>query len=213
MRVVLVCLFVFAGILAAVILLGPLVDHGHSSSLLKGTFLGLGFGLFVVAMAIVALVLLKWYPLPKGRTETTEEYVLRLRDADLLVGTDYRATRAFTIAPFEDVGYRFILELDNGSVLNLCGQYLEDFYDADGTEAWERFPCTEFTILRHRTEGGVIDIECHGQQISTDADLKGKRQRDLDQLPKDGELFSGMTYDELLAAARDAEDDSEYQFL
>ena len=78
------------------------------------------------------------------------------RDAILIVDTPFQATRAFGVEDYGDEGSHYFLELADGSgILALCGQYLyayEPITDDPELNQPRRFPCTSFTVRRHRTE-------------------------------------------------------------
>ena len=88
------------------------------------------------------------------RRISAEKRAVRLRkleDDGLLIHQPFRARRAFQVDEFEDEGSHYFIELDDGAVLFLTGQYLYD-YDprrnrTSGT-GLRSFPSTEFTIHR-----------------------------------------------------------------
>ena len=62
--------------------------------------------------------------------------------------------RAFGVKEFEDEGLHYFLELTDGRVLVLSGQYLYDYEaisDDSETNRPRAFPCSEFTLRRHKT--------------------------------------------------------------
>jgi len=89
----------------------------------------------------------------------------RLKEDGLLATTDFQARRAFGVQEYEDEGLHYFLELSDGRVLFLSGQYLYEYEPCeDDPENREprRFPCTDFTILRHKVEGHVMELICRG---------------------------------------------------
>jgi hypothetical protein len=70
--------------------------------------------------------------------------------------TRYRARAAIRLEELEDEGPSFFVELADGRVLFLCGQFLyED--DEAGT-----FPCEEFEAARAPRTGLLLDFRCLG---------------------------------------------------
>ena len=62
---------------------------------------------------------------------------------------------------FEDEGLHYFIELVDGRVLFLSGQYLYDYEPiSDDPESNQprSFPCTEFTVRRHKNDGCVVDL-------------------------------------------------------
>jgi hypothetical protein len=226
MRVVGAGCFIFVGILALLAVVGPWMDHpGPVTSIL---------GLPVMLFGIVVLTIFAFFffndPLFFFRRRSTvgskEEYaeerrkeVAELKVQGLLVSTNYKANRAFLISCFEDEGDCIFIELENRSVLVLQGQYLDDYHHVDGIDEDQVFPCTDFTIHSHR-DGYPVDIEMRGAVIAYEEDLdhtalggltpwiidkRGTRKRDWDKLAQDGDIITDRSFDELLAAAKEAE--------
>jgi len=102
----------------------------------------------------------------------------------------------------EDEGLHYYLELDDGRVLFLSGQYLYD-YEPDAELARPRkFPCTEFTVRRHKDEGWVADIVCGGTVLEPDVVLHPFRVKAwrTNAVPGDGQVLSDARYGELKRA-------------
>jgi hypothetical protein len=199
MRVLLAALFVMAGLCAAVVLLSSLLPERAPAWVIAAVLAPLFFLLCGVALML--------FNLPGQRLPGDGERVLRQwEEKGLILSTSYRARRAFQVEEFEDEGSHYFVELDDGSVLYLNGQYLYDYeydpeapeHDPEGEQP-RRFPCTEFTVRRHRTEGFVIDLQCGGEILEpelvappyTDADAAAGR------LHTDGEIITDRTYDAL----------------
>lgn len=177
--------------------------------LLGGTFVGGvllkqdAIGLAGVGGACVAMALLIMLAIVRACTRVAPDLaagIRRLEDAGLLTSTVYRARRAFSAAESEDEGPHYFLELDDGSVLCLTGQYLYDLEPAEQEpEPARRFPCTEFTVRRHRTNGYTVDILCRGDVLEPEAVAKPFTFREFrqDLVPEDGEVLTGRSYDEI----------------
>ena len=103
-----------------------------------------------------------------ARPELADADVRRLEAAGLIESTDYRATRAFEVKEFEDEGPHYFLELDDGRVLYLSGQYLYEYEPRTGKSPKPRqFPCTDFIVRRHRIELYGIEVICRGVRVSS----------------------------------------------
>lgn len=102
----------------------------------------------------------------------------------ILVRESFSATRAFEVAEYEDEGLHYFLELTNGEVLYLTGQTLYGFLPDEGDEddlqppQPRRFPCTEFELLRHRTEGYLADLICKGAVLEPEVVLPNEEMPD-----------------------------------
>ena len=132
------------------------------------------------------------------------ESVEQLEQEGLLSSTEFRATRAFQVEEFHDEGSNYFLELRDGSVLFLSGHY---FHEHEPLEFDDRivqqreFPCTEF-VVRRRDDGGVVDIQCRGRVLEPEVVTSPFPEEDVknEVLPKDGDIISSSTYDEVKAA-------------
>jgi hypothetical protein len=106
MRLIGAGLFVFAGMLLLVVLLG----NQKAPSWLVGS------GIAIVMLALMVLALWLFNPRgsdPFGR-RTPEEHRRALEELGLLESTTFRATRAFGVEELEDEGLHFFLELTDG---------------------------------------------------------------------------------------------------
>ena len=196
MRVIGAALFFLIGMVATAALLERLVKEPHSrlGSITVG---GVTVVAFIVLIVIASLLFNK-----KGTNllggKSIEQQAKELEEQGLLESTDYLATRAFGVDEFEDEGLSYFVELTDGRVLFLSGQYLYD-YEPDPKENRARvFPCSDFSIRRHRSEGYVVDLQCRGNVIEpdvaapfSDSDWTNAR------IPQDGEIIATATYDAL----------------
>jgi hypothetical protein len=120
-----------------------------------------------------------------------------LEKRNLLVGTSYRADRAFRVHQGSDNVPHYFLELEGGGILHLSGQYLFDY--EPGHELPRHFPCTSFTVRRHSQLGHAVDILCEGYIIEPEIDAPPFSQFDLARglVPADGVVLHGITFDQL----------------
>jgi hypothetical protein len=198
MRVIGAGLFVFTSMLLLVAFLGSLNVFDRAPSWVVGA----GTALFMLVFVVLAM----WLFNPKGadwvRGKTAEEHKRELEQSGLLESTDFRATRAFGVEEFEDEGLHYFLELANGRVLFLSGQYLYDYEPiADDPELTQsrRFPCTEFTVRRHKSEGYVVEILCGGTVLEPEvmAPPFSEKVWKANGVPEDGQILTHVTYDKL----------------
>ncbi|HEX4351085.1 MAG TPA: hypothetical protein VH251_11890 [Verrucomicrobiae bacterium] len=179
-----------------------------------GTFLG-GFALYVASVKLlgvvgrepsmtiifvasfvivgVAMFLLTRRALPRVENLSLEE----MEKLGLLAHEGYQAKRAFQVEEVEDEGVQYFIELRNGTVLFLCGQYLYDYEPADGdarTKQPRKFPCTEFSVLRHKQHGWIVDIEPGGTVLEPECEAPPFGG---EEPPADGDIISDRSYDEI----------------
>jgi hypothetical protein len=141
MRLIGAGLFVCADMLLLVVLLG----NQKAPSWLVGS----GIAIVMLSLMVVALWLFnpKWSD-PFGR-RTAEEHRRALEELGLLESTTFRATRAFGVEEVEDEGLHFFLELTDGRVLFLSGQYLYDY---------EPNPDTGTAVPVHRVHDAAAQV-------------------------------------------------------
>jgi hypothetical protein len=162
---------------------------------------------FVGLGACVGFCLLLWvvFRLFGGKRELSHQKAQRIAAdkmdaAGMLTGTDYKARRVFEVEELEDEGKHFYIELEDGSVLFLTGQYLYD-YDPDygsKQKSARCFPCTDFTI-KQKSSGVIVKIDCRGEPLKPEVVLPPFTWADLDngRLPEDGEIIKGRSYEEI----------------
>ncbi len=89
-------------------------------------------------------------------------------------------------------------------MLYLNGQYLYDYKEIDDDPELNRatqFPCTDFTLRRHRDTRFIVDIVCRGTLVEPEIIFTVEQigllfqGREL----RDGEILSEMTFDALAA--------------
>ena len=126
-----------------------------------------------------------------------------LRRRNLLISETFEARRAFGVAEAEDEGLHYFLDLGGGRTLYLGGQYLYDFEpisDDPDLNQPRLFPCTQFTIFRHKEERFVLDIQCLGDALEPELIAPPFNQKDWKQgIPDDGEILTEETYDTIKA--------------
>lgn len=106
-------------------------------------------------------------------------------DSGIAEVVTFDAKQAIKIDEFEDEGIGYYMDLGDGKVLFLQGQYLYE-YDEEN-----KFPCTRFTISRTTYSHWFLDMKCEGDYIPpvcvsppfTEKDYKA------DVVPEDGEIL------------------------
>lgn len=187
-RVILAGLFVVIGVsVVAGLLLHFLPPSGQT-----GTIIGIISGLAFLALCIVAFILFDSF---KASDVFSNENLDKLEEKGLLVSTEYQATRAFQVEEFEDEGSHYFVELADESVLYLNGQYLYDYESVEDDPEFNQprlFPCTHFTIRRHKIEGYVAEIQCQGAVIEPEIIAKSFTRAEYHQgiVPEDGDILS-----------------------
>lgn len=166
-----------------------------------------GIGVLVLLLLLFAQAVINGYQEWSRRGKTQEDVMNDLRAKGLLVSETFRATRAFEVEEYGDEGPHYLVELDSGDVLYLGGQYLYEYTEIDDdpeNNQPRRFPCTEFTVQRHKKEGYVLDIDCRGDVIEPEGlavkfdwvSLLGAR------IPEPVEVLTGKRYDEIKGLAK-----------
>jgi hypothetical protein len=197
MRVVLAGCFVFALLFESVVFIRSKYPDGQWPW---------WSGPMIVVILLVAVVLALFLFnssgfRPVAPWKSTEELLNKLREKGLLLSEPFTARRAFQVEEFEDEGSHYFIELDDARTLYLNGQYLYDFEPiSDDPELNQprRFPCTEFTILRHKEEGYVVDILCTGTVLEPELLAPPFSKEDWKRgIPEDGAVSIEPTYDEI----------------
>jgi hypothetical protein len=173
------------------------------------TSLGRDFPPELIAVGMLIALTVLWQVTkalfhPFGPPETAEQRMVRqrreLEEQGLLEFADFRAQRAFEVAELEDEGLHFFLELEDGAVLYLNGQYLYDYAPDDEPESSQKrlFPCTEFTIARHRLRGYPVDITCRGHVLAPECLAPPFSLDDYEEseAPQDGDVLR-RSYDDI----------------
>ena len=198
MRLIFAALFICGGMMGVVVLLSTVPEHEPPFWVLCTFCLISFFILFIIAF-ILFNVIGRRHVIGQGRNVINE-----LEEAELLVSQDYEASRAFQIEEFEDEGPHYMIALLDGSVLYLNGQYLDDYEPivADSEFKQNRlFPCMSFTVRRHKIDGYVVDLQCHGPVLEPEFVAPPFDAKDIKLGLKfeDGQVITGQTYDQLKA--------------
>ena len=192
--------FVFGGLLLAIAILSAF----EVVETLPPILIGGAMSVLMLALVVLSVRLFN----PKGThslgLRPVEEQLRELEEADLLASSDFQALRAFAVEELEDEGLHYFLELTDGRVLFLSGQYLYDYEpisDHPGLNQSRRFPCTDFTVRRHKAEGYVVEIQCRGEVIEPEMTAPSFSQRVWQSggAPEDGEIVRDFSYEALKA--------------
>lgn len=116
----------------------------------------------------------------------------------------FHARRAFQVEEYEDEGLHYFLELEDGSVLYLSGQYLYDYEEIDDEPEYSQpktFPCEKFVIKRHKKYGYVLAIETQGKVLNPETILPPflRYYARKPELPKDGDIIRDHSFDDIKA--------------
>src|SRR5262245_61616347 len=186
-------LFVVGGMFGLVMLL----DAVNVLTWLPVWLVGALMALALLGFAVVALGLFG-QKLPDAPPITPEEHRRRLEAQGLVEPTDFRATRSFGVEEFEDEGSHYYLELADGGVLFLSGQYLYDHEPDPKSNRARTFPCTEFTVRRHKRDGYVVALDCRGSVLEPEVIAPPFRTMDWEHhVPSDGEILTSRPYETL----------------
>ena len=164
----------------------------------------LALSIVLILLCFGAFVLFNRAGGRRGPPGDPEKYVRELERNGLVVTADFQAKRAFGVEEFEDEGLHDFLELADGSVLFLSGPYLYDYEPearATGPAAARRFPCSEFTVRRHRDDGFVVDLLCRGQVLEPELVTAPFGEADFRRgaVPEDGQVFRDRSYEAIKA--------------
>ena len=196
LRILLAGLFVFGAILGVVVLLGTFQSSGDLPPWAAAAA--------IVVMIAALLAALQFFN-AKGRRlsdtlKSAGELVAGLDAAGLVSREKFSARRCFSVTETGDEGPHYYLELDDGRVLFLSGQYLHDYAEIVDDPELNRpasFPCERFEILRHKTEGHVLSIACEGRLLVPELEAPPFSRRDFRRVPADGAIIADKTFDQL----------------
>ncbi|WP_459204497.1 hypothetical protein ACQVRV_19410 (plasmid) [Ralstonia pseudosolanacearum] len=135
------------------------------------------------------------------RRKSLAERIAELEARGQLARQRFQATRAFAVQELEDEGLHYYIELSDGRVLYLGGQYLYDYEpitdDPEFNQA-RSFPCTEFEVLRHKDAGYVLHIHCAGTVLEPEITAPPFRREDFRRgMPEDGEIIADGAYERI----------------
>jgi hypothetical protein len=188
-------LFVFFGLAVSVFFISRFFPDALPAWIVVPLLL-IGFFVFI----FFAMVLFHGKGLRRISAEKRAARVRKLEEDGLLALQTFRARRAFQVDEFEDEGSHYFIELADGAVLFLTGQYLYDYEplrNRTSTSRLRSFPSTEFTIRRHKENGYVVDVQCHGEVIEPEVLAPWFDEEDFRKqlMPEDGAIFRDKTYD------------------
>jgi hypothetical protein len=194
MRVFLAAFFVFAGMVITAVLLPDITKH------IPPILVGIGEGIVFLLLLVTALILFNGPHTGIGKSE--EARIQELEEKGLLVSTDFNAVRAFQVEEYNDEGLHYFIELTDQSVLYLTGDYLYDYAAIDDGDEYsepQTFPCTHFTIRRHRKDGFVVDILCRGDLLEPESREPPFQREEYrrGRVPEDGAILTNESFDEL----------------
>ena len=189
MRLVFAGLFILAGVLGEVYIVDRLYPHVNPFE-----------PKFSIPL-IVGLMVTANFLFSERSPWVKRNGVLTYRRKDELVPDIYRARRAIELKNPDTSDRWYLIELDSGKVLCLCDNLPTGPIGNDSANPdVRRFPCTEFTILRHPQENITVGIDCAGGLIRPVTVLVADHYSDwvYTQLPKDGETIKDKTFDDVL---------------
>jgi len=206
MRLLLAGLFVFLGFsLIPLVLTLILGEHGSLplwtiALIAVGylAFLSVGYFLFNPPEVFI-------------RTFMSQERAMAfLEKRGLVVTEHFNAKKAFAVEPPSEEEIHYIVELADGRVLHLGGQFLYDFEPIDDDPAVNqarRFPCSTFTIKRHRRTQVVLAMTCDGHPFDPEfTSTKAiRRILTLSQCQKECAVLPRRSYQMLLDKMKEDE--------
>ena len=199
MRAVLAGVFAFGGLLVCVGIVYHYFPDGFGPPWLMGIFFAV---LLLIFAGLSLFIFNKQGYRPSFPGKSVEEQIAELESQGLLVSETFEATRAFQVEEFEDEGLHYFIELTDQGVLYLNGQYLYDYYEiTDDPEVNQprTFPCSKFTVRRHKTAGYVVDIVCSGNVLPIECEAPHFDKTDMKRglIPEDGQIFRDRSYAQL----------------
>jgi hypothetical protein len=68
----------------------------------------------------------------------------------------------------------------------------------------KRFPCTEFSVIRHKKEGWVFDIDCRGEVLEPEPVVPSENALWYSgkNIPGDGDIITDRSFEELKGMIR-----------
>lgn len=125
---------------------------------------------------------------------------MKYRRRDDLVSEIYHARRALELRDLGTGDGWYLIELDTGQVLCLWDNQPSGPLGIDpGSPEARRFPCTEFTVIRHSVENFITVVICAGQVIKPVTVPLPDHFDDwlYTHLPKDGDVVPDKSFDEM----------------
>jgi hypothetical protein len=195
MRVISAAVFVFA------LMLGLAGLASYLNLFLYPRITGIAIGILTLLGCLGALALFNKRGSDFFGQTIPEEHLHDLESQELLLDEDFVALRAFEVEEFEDEGMHFFVELQDERVLFLSGQYLYDYEPINARNGLKprRFPCSEFTVRRHKDKNYVADLICRGKVLEPESlapPFTDQEWRE-DKVPSDGEIITRISFDQL----------------
>lgn len=160
---------------------------------------------------VVILVVAAYFLFNERSAWVRKDGVLTYRRRDELISDIYHARRALELRDLDTKDGWDLIELDSGKVLCLWDNLPSGplGFDPANPEV-RKFPCTEFTILRHAVEGFTAEVICAGEVIKAVTVSLPDHYDDwlYTYLPKDGDMIPGKSFDEVEAEVDKAISDS-----
>ena len=156
--------------------------------------------LFLLCVALLAFIT-KWL---LRKQITAAEYLAKLEAQGLVQADLYRAKRAFQISAWANEGPHYFIELADASVLYLNGDKLYDYEPIDDDPELNQarqFPCTEFTVRKHRTKNELLELVCAGEVLAPENIHRIQHRKEYLSLMdlKPNSILQNYTYDQIKA--------------
>jgi hypothetical protein len=153
----------------------------------------LGLSLFILSCFLAGFA--SWLVCGRPDLKPTDFTRPDYEKLGLLITEEFSVRRTFEVAEFEDEGLHFFLELNDGRVLFMNGQYLYDYQEiADDEENNQKasFPCAHFRVRRHKSEHWVHSIETLSPYLPPEVKLPhySKSYIKKHSFPEDGKIYS-----------------------
>jgi hypothetical protein len=151
---------------------------------------------------IVVLVIAAYFLFNERSPWVKINGIMTYRRRDELISDVYHARRALELRDPDTNDGWYLIELDTGNVLCLWDNLPSGPLGFDSMNpVVRRFPCTEFTVLRHPTENFTAEVDCAGQKIKPITVELPDHYDDwlYTYVPKDGEVIPNKTFDALQA--------------
>lgn len=136
---------------------------------------------FLLAVVVGLAVMMQMRrPLARSRQATMMDVSADVREETFEVST------AIKVEEYQDLGSNYYLELSDGRVLFLSGQYL---YEA---EAEHRFPSRRVRTVRTGVANALLDFECSGEYMAPSVVLPAfsKERYRTGEVLADGEVLT-----------------------
>ena len=161
----------------------------------------LGLGVALVSLVPLYFIVnapgfLRWL-----RGISPDDHLKQLEADGKAVRENYRMRRAMTFEDWGTSSIAHLIELDDGRLLCLHGQYYYDFEPIDDdpeVNQPRRFPTSEFSLLRDARNGTVLMLTPGNEVVAPTVCApiaKYKKMYELGIRLEDGELITGMSFE------------------